>query len=222
MVKISLIDIFLFFVHFTTGNILAFDLGFVVDGSKVIDEQGTGNFRKCLEFVKEILRSFPVSSEGVHAGLITYGKNARLSFNFDTLLDQSSIEAAIDTISYPGTESYTGNALDTAMSKLYPHSGRQSVAHLLVLISGSNSQDEFEESAEELKASGIKVFCIGVGGRYDQSQLDMIASSPSDTYVITAEFDTLRNVVPILATRISAGKKALSQQQYLKTLPWRK
>lgn len=156
--------------------------------------------------MKEILRLFPVSSEGVHAGLITYGKNARLSINFDTLLDQSGIEAVIDTISYPGTESYTGNALDTAMSKLFPHSGRHSVAHILVLITGSNSQDEFEASAEELRASGIKIFCIGVGGRYDQSQLDMIASSPSDTYVITTEFDTLRNAVPILVTRINTGK----------------
>lgn len=178
-----------------------------MDGSKVVDEQGTGNFRKCLEFVKEIFRSFPVSSEGVHAGLITYGTNARLNINFDTLLDQSRIEAAIDTISYPGTESYAGNALDTAMSKLFPHSGRQSVAHMLVLILGSNSQDEVEASAEELRASGIKIFCVGVGGRFDQSQLDMIASSPSDTYVITTEFDALRNVVPILASRISEGKK---------------
>lgn len=178
-----------------------------MDGSKVVDEQGTGNFRKCLEFVKEIFRSFPVSSEGVHAGLITYGTNARLNINFDTLLDQSRIEAAIDTISYPGTEPYAGNALDTAMSKLFPHSGRQRVAHMLVLILGSNSQDEVEASAEELRASGIKIFCVGVGGRFDQSQLDMIASSPSDTYVITTEFDALRNVAPILASRISEGKK---------------
>lgn len=191
-----------------TGSVPAFDLGFVVDGSKVIDEQGTGNFRKCLEFVKEVLRSFPVSNEGVHAGLITYGKNARLNIDFNTLPDQTGTEAAIDTISYPGTESYTGNALDTAMSKLYPHSGRQSVAHVLVLITGSNSQDKFEESAEELKAGGIKIFCIGVGGQYDQSQLDLIASSPSDTYVITTEFDSLRNVVPILVSRINAGKKS--------------
>lgn len=190
----------------TLGNFIAFDLGFVVDGSKVVDEQGTGNFRKCLQFVKEIFRSFPVSIEGVHAGLITYGTNARLNINFDSLLDQPRIEAAIDTISYPGSEPNAGNALDTAMSKLFPHSGRQNVAHVLVLILGSNPQDEVEASAEELRASGIKIFCVGVGGRFPQSQLDMIASSPSDTFVITTEFDTLRNAVPILESRIRAGK----------------
>ena len=187
---------------------MAFDLGFVVDGSNVVDEQGTGNFRKCLEFVKDIFRSFPVSMDGVHAGLITYGTNARLNINFDSLLDQLRIEAAIDTISYPGTEPNAGNALGTAMSKLFPHSGRQNVAHVLVLILGSNPKDEVEASAEELRASGIKIFCIGVGGRFDQSQLDMIASSPSDTYVITTEFDTLRSAVPILVSRIGAGKNA--------------
>ena len=190
----------------TLGNLIAFDLGFVVDGSKVVDEQGTGNFRKCLQFVKEVFRSFPVSSEGVHAGLITYGTNARLNINFDSLLDQPGIEAAIDTISYPGTEPNAGNALGVAMSQLFPHSGRQNVAHVLVLILGSNAQDEVEASAEELRASGVKIFCVGVGGRFDQSQLDMIASSPSDTYVITTEFDILRNAVPILVSRIRAGK----------------
>ena len=190
----------------TLGNLIAFDLGFVVDGSKVVDEQGTGNFRKCLQFVKEVFRSFPVSSEGVHAGLITYGTNARLNINFDSLLDQPGIEAVIDTISYPGTEPNAGNALGVAMSQLFPHSGRQNVAHVLVLILGSNAQDEVEASAEELRASGVKIFCVGVGGRFDQSQLDMIASSPSDTYVITTEFDILRNAVPILVSRIRAGK----------------
>ena len=190
----------------TLGNFIAFDLGFVVDGSKVVDEQGTGNFRKCLQFVKEIFRSFPVSSEGVHAGLITYGTNARLNINFDSLLDQPGIEAAIDTISYPGTEPNAGNALGAAMSQLFPHSGRQNVAHVLVLILGSNAQDEVEASAEELRASGVKIFCVGVGRRFDQSQLDMIASSPPDTYVITTEFDILRNAVPILVSRIRAGK----------------
>ena len=190
----------------TLGNFIAFDLGFVVDGSKVVDEQGTGNFRKCLQFVKEVFRSFPVSSEGVHAGLITYGTNARLNINFDSLVDQPGIEAAIDTISYPGTEPNAGNALGAAMSQLFPHSGRQNVAHVLVLILGSNAQDEVEASAEELRASGVKIFCVGVGRRFDQSQLDMIASSPSDTYVITTEFDVLRNAVLILVSRIRAGK----------------
>jgi len=188
------------------GNFIAFDIGFIVDGSKVVDEQGTGNFRKCLEFVKEIFRSFPVSSEGVHAGLITYGTNARLNIAFNTLLDQPHIETAIDNIPYPGTESNAGNALSKAMSKLFPRSGRQNVPHILVLILGSNPKDEVEASAEELRASGIKIFCVGVGKRFDQSQLDMIASSPSDTYVITTEFDTLRNVVPILVSGISEGK----------------
>ena len=197
--------IFSFFFN-VVGNVLAFDLGFVVDGSQIINDQGSGNFRKCLEFVKEILRLFPVSTEGVHAGLITYGRNARLNINFDKVLDQYGIETVIDTISYPGTESYTGNALGTALAKLFPHSGRQSVAHVLVLVTGSNSQDEVETSAEELRAGGINIFCVGVGGRYDQSQLDLIASSPSETYVLTTGFDSLRNVVPILASRISAGK----------------
>lgn len=193
------------YVHFI-GNGLSFDIGFIVDGSKAIDEQGSGNFRKCLEFVKDILRSFQVTLDGVHAGLITYGQTSRLNFNFDTVLDQAGIESTIDSVSYPGTESHTGNALEMAMAKLFPHSGRQNVPHILVVITGSSSQDEVESFAEEIRAGGVKIFCIGVGGRYDQSQLETIASSPSDTYVITTEFEALRNVAPLLSSRIANGK----------------
>ncbi|PFX28712.1 Collagen alpha-3(VI) chain [Stylophora pistillata] len=187
------------------GNILAFDLAFVVDGSKDIDDQGTGNFKKCLQFTKEILRSFPISKKGVHTGIITYGRKALVDTNLDTSLDQTAIESVIDAIPYAGDDSYIGNALDTAMEKLFPHSGREKVAHILVLVIGSTSQDEVQSSAQELKASGIRIFCIGVGERFDQSQLDLIASSPSGTYVITTEFETLRNVVPILSSRILAA-----------------
>lgn len=178
----------------------------MVDGSKDIDDQGSGNFRKCLEFTKEILRSFPVSKQGVHTGIITYGRKALVDINLDTSLDQTGIESAIDAIPYSGDESYTGNALDTAMGKLFPHSGREKVAHILVVVKGSISQDEVQSSAQELRDSGVRIFCIGVGKRFDQSQLDLIASSPSGTYVITTEFNTLRNVVPTLSSRILSGK----------------
>lgn len=193
--------------HFEVpGGGVAFDLGFIVDGSKVIDEQGTGNFRKCLEFVKEILRIFPVTSDGIHAGLVTYGEDSQVHFNFDTDIKQLNIEASIDSITYPGGESQTGNALYTAMTKLFPHSGRQNVAHVLIVITGSDSKDEVEPAAQELRAGGVRLFCVGVGGRYDESQLEVIANSPSDTYVVTSEFDSLMNVVLVLVPRILAGE----------------
>ena len=186
-----------------------------MDGSKVIDEQGAGNFRKCLEFVKDILRSFPVSIDGVHSGLITYGEISQLDFNFDTVFDQPTIESSIDSVSYPGNEARTGSALYTAMKKLFPHSGRPNLAHVLVLITGSNSRDEVDSAAEELRAGGVQIFCIGVGGRYDHTQLEIIANSPSDTYVITSEFDALRNVVPLLVSRIYEGKYKIDFPIYL-------
>ena len=187
-------------------NVLALDLGFVVDGSKAIDEQGPGNFRKCMEFVKDVLHSFPVGKREVHAGLVTYGETAKVNFNLDSFNDQFSLDAVIDSAHYPGTDPYAGKALITAMSKVFPHSGRQNVPHVLVLITGSSSLDAVESAAEELKASGVTIFCVGVGVRYDQLQLDEIASSPLDTYVMTTSFDALRSIVPVLFWRIYEGK----------------
>lgn len=188
------------------GLLHPFDLGFIVDGSNVIEEQGSGNFKRLLEFVKEVFRKFLPSQRGVHAGLISYGQVAQVNFDFKSHYDQASLEGAIDSVTYTGTEPHTGFALNMAMTKLFPNSNRLSVRHLLVLITGSNSMDDVGPAAEELKASGVEVFCIGVGGRFEQAQLDTIASSPSSVHVMTAQFDTLGSLVQTLASRIRAGE----------------
>ena len=115
------------------------------------------------------------------------------------------IDAALEVVPYPGSAPYTGYALQTAMQKLFPNSGRQNIPHVLVVISGSRSEDDFEPAAEELRASGVSIFCVGVGGRFDQSQLDSIASSPANEHVITAQFDGLRSVVPVMIDQIMKG-----------------
>ena len=53
-----------------------------MDGSNAIEEQGSGNFKKCLEFVKEVIHAFPISNRAVHAGLISYSEQAAVDFDF--------------------------------------------------------------------------------------------------------------------------------------------
>ena len=54
------------------------DLGFIIDGSGSIEMSGKGNFKKVLDFVKDLTRSFDVSNEGTHVGVIVYSNEPKV------------------------------------------------------------------------------------------------------------------------------------------------
>ena len=48
------------------------DVVFIIDGSGSIEMYGKGNFKKVLDFVKDLTRSFDVSKDGTHVGIVLY------------------------------------------------------------------------------------------------------------------------------------------------------
>lgn len=185
---------------------MAFDVGFVVDGSDIVEEQGSGNFRKLLEFVKEVQRALPISVNGIHLGVVTYGDEAEANMDFNINFSQENFESAIDGINYPGGVTKTANALGIVMKELLPSSERVNVQHVIVLLTAGKSEDDPVSIAEEIKASGAVMFCIGVGMMFDRAQLDAMASSSSSTHVMTIGFNELSSLVKTLAAAIVKGK----------------
>ena len=65
-------------------------MAFIIDGSGSIEMSGKGNYKKVLNFVKELTRAFDVSKDGTHIGLVSYDSEAKVglvSFNrIDTLV----------------------------------------------------------------------------------------------------------------------------------------
>ena len=54
------------------------DLGFLIDGSGSIEQAGAGNFKKELNFVKQIVNGFKVSKKDTHVGVIIFSSDARV------------------------------------------------------------------------------------------------------------------------------------------------
>lgn len=54
------------------------DVVFIIDGSGSIEISGKGNFKKVLDFVKDLTRSFDVSKEGTHVGIVLYSNDAEV------------------------------------------------------------------------------------------------------------------------------------------------
>lgn len=177
-----------------------------MDGSDIVDDQGSGNFRKMLEFVKKVQKALPTSVNGVHFGVVTYGSEAEVNIDFNVHFIQESFDSAIEGINYPGGTTSTGNAMSVVMKKLLPQSKRRALQHVLVFMIAGKAQDDPVSLAEEIKASGAKIFCVGVGVMFDSAQLDAIASSPSSTHVITTKFNELGSQVQALVAGIVKGK----------------
>lgn len=82
-----------------------------------------------------------------------------------------------------------------------------------MLIAGKGDEDAVS-IAEEIKGSGTKIFCVGVGVMFDRGELDAMASSPSSTHVITTKFNELILQVQTLVAAILKGKRDRGEMLY--------
>lgn len=159
-----------------------------------------------LEFVKLVQKALPVSVDGIHVGVETFGSEAEVNVDFNVHFNQESFSGAIDGINYPGGTTSTGNALSVVMTKLLPQSKRRAIQHTLVMLIAGKADDDPISLADEIKGSGARIFCVGVGVMFDRGQLDAMASSPSSTHVMTTKFNELGLQAQALVAAILKGK----------------
>lgn len=183
------------------------DLGFVIDGSRSVEVLGKGNFKKMLEFVKNVSLGFHISPEDTRVGIIAYGTEPKLAIPFNKYVSPSNLVLAIENISYPGTIKMTGKALQLANQKLFDEGSRINVPKVLVVLSDGTSRDSVETSAQALHKAGVTVLPVGLGPIYNNAELDNIASMPATYHVIKAKFNELQQKVNELQDKICAVKK---------------
>ena len=116
------------------------DLAILIDGSQSIEYFAKGNFKRCLEFVKNLLRGFNIAREGTHAGIVVFSHIAEVVFGFEKYLSLGPMLQTIDHIKYPKSSTYTGKALDVVRTQLFDASARQGVPNVLLVMTDGASQ----------------------------------------------------------------------------------
>ena len=190
----------------------AVNLGVLLDGSATVEGYGKGNFKRLLQFVKTLSRSFPVSEHGNHLGLVVYSSEPKPVFGFQRFSDQASVDEAIDSVSYPSREAMTGKALTFAAQRLFSRS--TAGKDVLLLITDGPSFDDVTQPAIELKRRGVEVFCLGVGQGYAKNQLEMIASDPVSEHVFTAPFKGAESGVGKVRDGICRAEKNTGKSEH--------
>ena len=181
------------------------DLAFLVDGSQVVTED---NFTHFLSFIKALTASFDVSVEETHVGVVVYGDVSNLVIDFNSHFNQTSLEDAIDNITYPESrQSIMGHGLSLVASGLFGSSpARPNVTKVLVILTASKSQDDIEvPSFNLLSNNSVAIFGIGVGSQFSSGQLREMSSNPDSQHVFT--FKSGRD----LAVEINSLKDAMGE-----------
>lgn len=88
-----------------------------MDSSKSVNEE---DFNRQKEFIRDILKQFPLSASGSHAGFIKYGANARIEMKFNDYTEANDVLNALKRIEHnKADESRLDVALQIAKDELF-------------------------------------------------------------------------------------------------------
>ena len=86
---------------------------------------GEGNFKRALQFCRDIVNAFPISRNGVRIGLVVVSNEAVLVFRFYLYTSKSIVGAVILQTPFQGGSSATGAAIFKAKTLLFDTSKRE-------------------------------------------------------------------------------------------------
>jgi uncharacterized repeat protein (TIGR01451 family) len=178
------------------------DLVFAVDTSGSIATCSCDAFSQMKAFAMGVINQFEIGPDGAHFGIVDFSSSVTnvLSLSDDTVL----IDTAIDTMPFLGLGTDTTEGLIRAQQEIQAH-GRPAANHAILLLTDGRADDgpSAIAAAAAAKAAGTAIFSIGVTSLSDVTQLQEIASLPSDGHVFNvAAFDGLASILQDLVTNV--------------------
>lgn len=164
---------------------------------------GTESFVPCTSFAKTLISSLNEHNVDGHFGLILFSKRAKIIINFEDNQQQADVVRELSALKYKENVNVSrvkmGKALHLA-NKLFINARKDS-KKIAMLVTGGKASDDVVVPSQQLKNSGVYIFGIGLGSEVEKSQLEMIASTPSNEFVYSLN----PNDVSALTNRIITG-----------------
>ncbi|XP_051566550.1 collagen alpha-3(VI) chain-like [Myxocyprinus asiaticus] len=148
----------------------AADIVFLVDGSINL---GKDNFKEVMEFILNLIDLFFTERDKLQFGLAHYAADVTDVFYLNTNKNKDDIISAISRAEYKGgREIKTGNAIrhvqQTHFVKERGSRKDEGIPQILMVITGGRSKDDSKSAALALKATGVRVYAVGVGDIEDE------------------------------------------------------
>ncbi|XP_036420611.1 uncharacterized protein LOC118804092 [Colossoma macropomum] len=154
------------------------DVVFLLDGS-----DGTRNgFPAMLDFVQKVVEKLNIEESRDRVSVVQYSRDPEVHFYLNTYSEETDVLDTIKTLSHRGGRPLnTGSALQYVRDNVFTASAgsrsQQGVPQILILLSGSRSNDNVDTPASALKESGVLI--LGVGTRNSSREIQRVVSDPS-------------------------------------------
>ncbi|XP_069108499.1 cartilage matrix protein-like [Argopecten irradians] len=184
------------------------DILFILDSSTSVGDE---NFRKMLNFMKDIVRAAPIDSGHYRVAVLVFNSNVKVTLLLDAIDNQEDLLTYIDNIPYSYGNTNTASALQAMRDTIFiPANGDRPDAKNLAIVltdgeSNINSGRTIPE-ADAAKREGVEIYGIGIG-LMETSEIDGISSKPLDTHSFNVDnFDNLNDMKADIFSKICIGK----------------
>jgi matrilin len=103
----------------------------------------------------------------------------------------------INSKSYRGAGTATGSAINASVALIKAKQFPNGVPKILVILTDGGSYDSVIEAANNARANGIVLFCVGIGANVNTAQLLQITGSASNIVYISS-YSSLNNLVSLI------------------------
>ncbi|CDQ71231.1 unnamed protein product [Oncorhynchus mykiss] len=157
----------------------AADIVFLVDGSINL---GKDNFKEVMEFILNLVDLFFTERDNLRIGLAHYATDVTDVFYLNTYKTKDDIISALSRTEYKGGRRInTGAAIrhvqENHFIKDKGSRKDEGIPQILMIVTGGKSSDDGKTAALGLKATGVRIYAVGVGDIEDE--LNNLASEAS-------------------------------------------
>ena len=125
-----------------TECIARIDLAFLLDSSSSIERYGVGNFRRLVNFIRDITISFRVSRKDTRVALVLYGTRPRKFFGFRRYTNNGALFNKFNkAVPYARSGTRTGRALRYLWRQVFRRPSRKKATKVIVVITDGKSLD---------------------------------------------------------------------------------
>lgn len=100
--------------------------------------------------------------------------------------NRATLLSGIQSKPYRSGGTKTGSAINASVAEIKKANYPNGVPKIMVIMTDGVSYDSVKEAADNARANGIILFCIGIGANVDSTQLLQIAGSTSNIVYISS------------------------------------
>lgn len=151
-----------------------------------------GQFKKILQFIKNLAKVFHVSQQGTRVSLVLYGDNSETIFNLNDYFSHTDLNHALSKIKLPKKKKkYVGKGLKHVKDEVFAKHGRNGVPKVIILLQNDKSKDGIDDISQLIRKDGVKIFAVGYGNKKVKGQLKEISSKPASLYYKSTKYSKL-------------------------------